>query len=661
MSAAARAPFDGARVRDAVALACLAAPLLTAAVLAFRSGGNFLADWGVACAVLLLLAAIGAVLLRDLGGPLGIAALAGWAGLAVWQGLSTGWADEPAAARDQMGLTLLYAAALCLGLLGLRRRAWLPRVSEGVLIVTTLICGAAVTARLAPGSIGEDVTARLSWPIGYWNGLGAVAALGLVLAVATGSGGRRPSWVRGAACGLVPLFGLTIVFAISRGALLVAVIGLAAAVLLAPGRIETLVGAVVTLGVTVPLAVYVNGLDTLVALKGQLPDHADDGRRVGLLLLGAVVASGLLGLGATTLAARTPPRARTVTFAAIGGVIVVAALGSLIAAPPPGGAVGWVDRQIDDFKAFKPSARDDTASISDRLAVAAGSGRWQQWEVAGSQWRTAPLTGTGAGDYRFEWAEERPNDQAVVNAHSLYLETLGESGLIGLVLLVVPGVAGVVAAVRMWPRAPDELRREVAVAGAAVVTVGLHMAGDWDWQLPAVVLPVVVLAAAALRAAARAEAPEPAPEPGPWAGAAVAVPALVAILVVVPPTLAARDLDDARSAARAGDLPAALADARRAVARDPASASARLLEANILSDLGRPVQADAAYRAALDRSPRNWVILADWGASLAARGHTDEAAVLIARALVLNPLEPRVEVLAELVGLTPPAEEDGGG
>ena len=281
--------------------------------------------------------------------------------------------------------------------------------------------------------------------------------------------------------------------------------------------------------------------------------------------------------------------------------------------------------------------------------MAAGSGRWQQWEVAGGQFRQAPLVGTGAGDYRFEWAEERPIEQAVVNAHSLYLELLGESGLVGLLLWLVPLGVGVWGGIRLTRRGPPWLTREVAVAGAAFLTLALHMAGDWDWQLPAVVIPAVVLGGAAIRASAETgvDAPEDGFDRGPFTRLAIATVALLGVLVLAGPTLSARAVDAARAEARGGDLVAALAQARSAVERDPSNPSARLLEANLLSDLGADAQADLAYREALRRSPKDWVIAADWAASLAARGRNDAAAARLARAQALNPLEPRLRFLGE--------------
>ena len=102
---------------------------------------------------------------------------------------------------------------------------------------------------------------------------------------------------------------------------------------------------------------------------------------------------------------------------------------------PDGGPVDWVDRQFDSFRSFDAAARADAESVSDRLAVAAGSGRWQNWSVAADEFTESPLAGTGAGDYVFFWQADRDIELTVVNAHSLYLEVLGESGLIGLLLL----------------------------------------------------------------------------------------------------------------------------------------------------------------------------------------------------------------------------------
>jgi Flp pilus assembly protein TadD len=71
--------------------------------------------------------------------------------------------------------------------------------------------------------------------------------------------------------------------------------------------------------------------------------------------------------------------------------------------------------------------------------------------------------------------------------------------------------------------------------------------------------------------------------------------------------------------------------------------------ANVLSDEGRGQAADVVYAEALARSPRDWVILADWATSLALRGRERDATVLLAGARRANPLEPRLDALEETI------------
>jgi O-antigen ligase len=77
-------------------------------------------------------------------------------------------------------------------------------------------------------------------------------------------------------------------------------------------------------------------------------------------------------------------------------------------------------------------------------------------------------------------------------AHSLYLGTLAELGLVGLAALLafLGGVAA--AARRLWRSDPA-----LAVGPAAALAVWVAHAGlDWDWEMPAVTLVALALAAA---------------------------------------------------------------------------------------------------------------------------------------------------------------------
>ena len=66
------------------------------------------------------------------------------------------------------------------------------------------------------------------------------------------------------------------------------------------------------------------------------------------------------------------------------------------------------------------------------------------WRVSWHGFLQAPILGHGAGTFETTWATNRPNDASIVDAHSLYLQTLDEQGIVGFVLLVgvIAGLLG---------------------------------------------------------------------------------------------------------------------------------------------------------------------------------------------------------------------------
>lgn len=638
-------------VRDGLPLVVAAAPLAGAVALAYRDGGYFIASWGVAAMVLLGVLAV-AVLVSDgtLGGALGLVAISGWGGLAAWQGLSALWADEPASSTAAMSLTLLYAAAFALVLVASRGVATLRALVPLALLVPVIVTATALGARLLPDLVsGDDQSGRLATPLTYWNNLALIFAFGFVLAVGIAADPSRGRPLRAAAAAAVPLFPLGILFTQSRGALLVTIAGCALLLGLARGRVETLWMLLVATAVSLPLMLYANAQEALSTDYVLSTEHDAEGRRVVLGLLIAMAATAAAALAIGPLArALAQPRRRLLVGAGVASVVLVAAVVALGARPPAGGPVAWADRQIEAFQTFDPRARDEASTVAERLVVATGSGRWQNWSVAADGFAEAPLAGTGAGDYRFRWAEQREIDISVRNAHSLYLEVLGESGLIGLALLLTPLTAvGVAIGLALRSRPPAPLARDLGIVAGAGATVALHLAGDWAWQMPAAVLPAVALGAAAIAASAAHRGRDGRPRrPVAWSIAAASV---VALLLVAGPVASSARVDGARDLAASGDLTGALDAAREAAALQPQSAEAALLEANLLADLGRSARADDAFAAAVGRSPRDWAVRADWAAALIRRGDLRAARPLISSALALNPREPRLALMQQAV------------
>ena len=75
------------------------------------------------------------------------------------------------------------------------------------------------------------------------------------------------------------------------------------------------------------------------------------------------------------------------------------------------------------------------------------SNRYDYWRVALGSFADHPLAGTGTSGFRVDWQRERGRRDAANDAHSLYLETLAELGLVGLALLAA-FLAGVFVSAR---------------------------------------------------------------------------------------------------------------------------------------------------------------------------------------------------------------------
>jgi O-antigen ligase len=110
--------------------------------------------------------------------------------------------------------------------------------------------------------------------------------------------------------------------------------------------------------------------------------------------------------------------------------------------------------------------------------------------VAIDAFRDDPLTGAGSGGFRVVWLQERPIRETVRDTHSLEFEVAAELGLVGLLALALL-CGGMVATAR---RALARHGPVAAGAAAALVVWFLHASIDWDWEMPAVTLPALVLA-----------------------------------------------------------------------------------------------------------------------------------------------------------------------
>jgi O-antigen ligase len=135
-------------------------------------------------------------------------------------------------------------------------------------------------------------------------------------------------------------------------------------------------------------------------------------------------------------------------------------------------------------------ARTPAFGETSRRLGSVGTNRYAYWRVAMDTARAEPLRGAGAGSFRVEWLRERPFAENARDAHSLYLETLAELGIVGLLALLalLGGIA--LGAGRVF--AADPGLATGPIAGLAVWAV--HAGVDWDWEMPGVTLVAITLA-----------------------------------------------------------------------------------------------------------------------------------------------------------------------
>jgi len=456
-----------------VSAAAGAAALGVVGGLAFHAGGYFptayLEGGAIALAALGVLLAVH--LPRHALSTHALAGLGTLALLAAWTGLSAAWSPAPDTALADLQRDVLYVALFGLGLLAAgsgRHAVLVGRVVMAVIVV--IVCA---------GLIHGDGNERLGYPLTYWNAYGALAAVGVVLAAGMASDPRAPVPVR-ALCGaaVVPLAD-AIYLSLSRGTWLALIVGAVVLVALGAHR-GSLLLTVGVCGTAAALAILGGPVVMLTIAAGAVIAVIAAGRASPLMMqaLRRVIRPLLIGLAA--LAA------------------VVAFIGYVVKADAVEGradrglrsAGHFVSRQWQDF--LRPTTGVESGRA--RLTQSKGT-RSDLYRVAFDGFEAHPLHGDGAGGFTVRWMQQRRVYETVRDAHSLELETLGELGAVGGLLLLAFLVTLGWAAIRSRVRRAALPRAHAAAVGAACAVWVAHSAVDWDWQMPALTGCVLVLAA----------------------------------------------------------------------------------------------------------------------------------------------------------------------
>jgi hypothetical protein len=419
----------------------LVPPALVVA-LALDQGGFDPSAWVWSGALAAWAAATATVAWRELEVPRRAWAWLGSAGVVLaWTALSWLWSDRRAQTLLEARRTAVYAAAV-LALIVLVRRA-----RAQLLLVLTHAALLAVVVYAIARYLTETRTfdtfegTLLAQPLGYANAVAVLASIGIVLGAGLAA---RASAMYAAT---IPVFATALPLTHSRGAL---------------------VGLIAGLAVTIACA----------------DDTTPFVRAAAVAAPGSVLAA--IAAAASRL---SDGNATPVTHAEwiVGAVTIVCVAGTAFAAARTAPAHRWRLR-------VPRAALAATVAVGLVAAVAASRStepRSSFWGVAWHQFESHVVVGSGAGTFALAWVRSGLVDArgGALDAHSLYLETLAELGLVGLVLVL----AFLLLPLRDARRAP--------VAAGAYVVFLVHAGLDWDWEMPAVVLAGLCCGAAVLAAA----------------------------------------------------------------------------------------------------------------------------------------------------------------
>ena len=633
--------------------ALLCAPALLVVFFSFDSGGFFPDSVALGDIVLAALLVIRLGLAeRPLAafGRRALVPLFGLAGLAGWALLSQVWSHAPGRATIAFDRDLLYALtfALFASIGGTRTRiTWALRT---VALAMAAVAAVALLSRVAPDILvtapDPQANGRLAYPLTYWNALGIFCAVAGVLCLHLAAADER-RLIRVLRAGALPVIGAALLLTYSRGGLAAAVIGLAAYTVLA--RPRGLLSALIAAAPTTAVAMKAAYDSTL--LSGPYPTSAaavHQGHHLAAIVLACVAAAvvlrfALLRLDRLLEGDRSPIDRHRLALRRT-------ALGALVAAVAVAVALGAPSTIANRWNQFADQAAPPaSALVRNRLSSTSNDGRIQLWTVALNAFRAHPLDGTGADTFEISYYESHSAIGAIVNAHSLYIETLGELGIVGLVLVLL-FVLGTLAGL-----APLRRGRDRALYGAlfsAGLAWALHAGVEWDWQMPAASLWLAALGGLVLgRADSRAT-----PSLRTVSLTAFVAGAAVVAVTVFPVLVLGSQirLNEASSAYAAGDCTRADKLARDSIDVLGTRAPPWQIVALCAARSGHYRQASADLRAGLGVDPNDWQLQAALAATTAAVGA--DARTQARTALRLNPLEPTVVALAQALGRGPSAK-----
>lgn len=587
--------------------------------------------------IVLVGALVGALPLRRLGTPAWVA-LGLFAAFGAWTALSLTWTESTERTAADLARVAGYVGVFALALLTRGSRTAHHLIAAiATAIATVALVG--LLSRLHPAWFPEaretaqfltSSSPRLGYPLHYWNALASLIAVGLPLLLHIATSARLVA-IRAIAGGALPAIALTVFFTLSRGGTAAAIIGVAVFLTLASDRLPKLLTTLVAAGgggILIAAATQRDALEDGL-LNATAHSQGDEMLAMTLVVCAGVgfIQAGISLVLMHSLRPRWTVPSRAVALASTAVAAIAVAIAFLALDGPGHTSSAW-----DNFKSSGGPSR-----TSERLGSASSNGRYELWASAVRQSESKPLIGTGAATFEYWWARDSLEGDSVGfvrDAHNLYLQTLGELGIVGLTLLSVFLLFVLIEGMRRLILA--SAARQSLLAASLAGCVGLLFAAgfDWYWQIP--VLPVALLLLASVLVTSGDGEGQPRRFSLPLRAGFVLF-SLAAIVAIAIPLASATLIRQSQAEARSGQAATALKSARAAQKVQPGAASPLLQQALILEQQGDHRAAAAQARAATAREPTNWRTWLTLSRIEAARGDATAAIRNYRTARSLNP------------------------
>jgi hypothetical protein len=417
------------------------------------------------------------------------------------KGLSMAWTISEVETVNEVLRSSMYLAVFVAALGALTSERQVGPLLDIAILMVAAIAGYGLLQKINPAEypiramVVDEV--RVDSTIGYANTTAVVLAMGVALALGR-TAAIRNALLRGlyAALTLAILVALYLTF--SRGGIGSLVAGLIVLFVLTGKRLQTLIN----LGLLAVPGAWL--LWRIRDLGGLLQTGVSEEQRMAFGtafrndLIVALAAAFVLQAGYALLANRYElmPLGRR----ALGGIVVVVvvlALGAGALAVVNG--YGGVGRAYESLVSNPPR----TENAAQRLTSLDLGFREAYWRVGWEAWKERPLTGTGAGTFKYTWLENRTEDRSVLQVHNLYLEQGTETGVFAfLALLGFVGTLVGFSARAAW-RARGERRLLLAGLVSALAVYLLSSFLEWHWYIPGPTMLFFLLAAVTAKFACR--------------------------------------------------------------------------------------------------------------------------------------------------------------